>query len=43
VFDGGLAALGEKGREAALARIARAVKPGGILLIGYHALPASPR
>ncbi len=39
VFDGGLAALGEKGREAALARIARAVKPGGILLVGYHALP----
>jgi SAM-dependent methyltransferase len=38
-FDGGLATLGEKSREAALARIARAVKPGGILLLGYHALP----
>jgi len=39
VFDGGLAAFAETGREAALSRIARAVKPGGVLLLGYHALP----
>jgi len=39
VFDGGLAALTQADREAALGRIARTVKPGGILLLGYHALP----
>jgi len=39
VFDGGLAGLTTAEREKTLARIARAVKPGGILLLGYHALP----
>ncbi|WP_337997465.1 class I SAM-dependent methyltransferase [Oleispirillum naphthae] len=39
VFDGGLAGLATAERESTLARIARAVKPGGILLLGYHALP----
>ncbi|MGE4529455.1 MAG: methyltransferase regulatory domain-containing protein, partial [Rhodospirillaceae bacterium] len=39
VFDGGLAGFATAERERTLARIARAVKPGGILLLGYHALP----
>lgn len=39
VCDGGLARLPQAGRAAALARIATALKPGGMLLLGYHALP----
>ncbi|MBN2752681.1 MAG: methyltransferase regulatory domain-containing protein, partial [Rhodospirillaceae bacterium] len=39
VFDGGFVHLGTAARNEALTRIARTVKPGGILLLGYHALP----
>lgn len=39
IFDGGLAGLAEAERMASLARLAALLKPGGILLLGYHALP----
>ncbi len=39
VFDGGFVALAEDARTAAVKRIAEMLKPGGIALIGYHALP----
>lgn len=39
VFDGGFMSLADDARTAAVKRIAEMLKPGGILLIGYHALP----
>ncbi len=39
VFDGGFLNLGEEARAATVKRIAEALKPGGMLLLGYHALP----
>jgi SAM-dependent methyltransferase len=39
IFDGGFMTLAEDARTAALKRIADMLKPGGMLLLGYHALP----
>lgn len=39
VCDGGLAHLADADRARRLDRLAAALKPGGILLLGYHALP----
>lgn len=39
VCDGGLAAWSDAERTLRLGRIAAALKPGGILLLGYHAQP----
>lgn len=39
VFDGGFMTLTDDGRAQALRRIADLLKPGGMLLLGYHALP----
>lgn len=39
IFDGGLAGLADAERMESLARLAALLKPGGVLLLGYHALP----
>ncbi|SBW12101.1 conserved hypothetical protein [uncultured Alphaproteobacteria bacterium] len=39
VFDGGFAHLADAERARRLDRVVAALKPGGILLLGYHALP----
>lgn len=39
VFDGGFMTLADDARAAAVKRIGEMLKPGGILLLGYHALP----
>lgn len=39
VYDGGFAHLADADRARRLDRLAAALKPGGILLLGYHALP----
>ncbi len=39
VYDGGFARLTDSARAARLSSLVAALKPGGILVLGYHALP----